>query len=47
MPRYHINPETGNPGVCHAKTKCPFGDIQSEHFDSKDEARSAYEKAMT
>jgi hypothetical protein len=45
MPKYHINPQTGNPGTCHAKKNCPFGDIQSDHYDSADQARSAYEQA--
>jgi hypothetical protein len=43
MPRYHINPETGNPGVCHAKVACPFGSMDDDHYDSKDEAREAFE----
>jgi hypothetical protein len=44
MSRYHINPQTGNPGVCHAKKSCPFGDLQSDHYDSKEEARKGYEQ---
>jgi hypothetical protein len=47
MARYHINPKTGNPGVCHAKNKCPFGDIQSDHYDSKEDARKGYEQKMS
>jgi hypothetical protein len=47
MARYHINPKTGNPGVCHAKNKCPFGDIQSDHYDSKEGARKGYEQKMS
>lgn len=43
MANYHINPETGDPGVCRARTKCPFGDIQIDHFTSKKEARDYYE----
>lgn len=44
MPRFHINPETGNPNKCEAMVRCPFGDLDSDHFDSKDDARRAYEK---
>ena len=43
MARYHINPETGEPGVCKAKDKCPFGDLTTEHYNSKTAARAAYE----
>jgi hypothetical protein len=46
MARYHINLETGEPGLCRATQKCPFGDA-SEHYASKDEARSAYEIIAT
>lgn len=43
MPKFHINPETGSPGPCSAKIQCRFGS-DSEHFNSPDEARVAYEK---
>ena len=48
--RYHINPKTGRPNICHAKTpeRCIYakdGQIP-EHYDSKEEAREAYEKQM-
>jgi hypothetical protein len=43
MPKFHINPETGNPGPCSAKIQCRFGS-ESEHYSSADEARVAYEK---
>ena len=46
MARYHINPKTGNPGICRAKKSCPFGNIETEHFDSQEAARSAYEMTM-
>jgi hypothetical protein len=46
MAKYHINPKTGNPGVCHAKKSCPFGDLQSDHYNSKEDARNAYENKM-
>lgn len=43
---YHINPQTGNPGVCRAKKTCPFGDLESEHFPDRETARAHYEKLM-
>lgn len=38
--RYHINPETGKPGLCHAKVKCRFGG-DAEHYPSRDAAVQA------
>lgn len=44
--KYHINPETGNANKCFAKPgNCRFGS-DSNHYASKDEARSAYENSM-
>lgn len=43
MARFHINPNTGTPGVCRAAVACPFGDLQNDHFDSAEAARAAYE----
>jgi len=42
---FHVNPKTGNPSVCRATEKrgCPFGG-EDIHFESKEEARAAYEK---
>lgn len=41
--KFHINPETGNPNKCSAKSgNCPFGS-DSEHFESKAEARLNFE----
>lgn len=42
MAQYHINPQTGNPGVCRAAKACPFGPPDL-HYKSPDEARLAYE----
>lgn len=42
MAKYHINPETGNPGKCTAQVKCRFGG-DAAHYGSAEEARSAYE----
>lgn len=45
--KFHINPETGNANKCVAKPgKCRFGS-DTNHYDSKDEARSAYEERMS
>lgn len=44
--KFHINPQTGNPGVCRAKYSCRFGGSE-EHFDSKVEAREDYEMRMS
>lgn len=46
MARYHVNPKTGNPGLCAAKQSCPFGSLDSDHYDSSIEAREAYEKSQ-
>lgn len=43
MARYHINPRTGEPGTCRARHACPFGDLESDHYDSPEAAREAYE----
>jgi hypothetical protein len=42
--KYHINPATGNPGVCKAKHQCRFGDLETDHYSSKEDARAAFEK---
>lgn len=43
MTAYHVNPETGEPGVCSAQIQCRFGDF-TEHYGTVAQARSAYEK---
>ena len=41
--KYHLNPESGNPGICRAQEgNCPFGD-SNQHYGSEAEARRAYE----
>ena len=45
MSRYHFNPKTGKTGVCHAEYKCEFA--SGGHYDSEQEAQSAYEKTQT
>lgn len=48
MSKYHINPKTGRPNICDPKVTgvCKYTkDGQPpEHYDSKDEAKVAYEK---
>lgn len=44
--KYHINPQTGNPGVCRAQYSCRFGSIEDDHYETKDAARAAYERRM-
>lgn len=46
MPKkYHINPENGNVGVCHAEHKCRFAvdGVEPEHYTTATKARQAYE----
>lgn len=41
---FHVNPKTGNPGVCKAKSgKCPFGGVE-DHFEDRADAQKAFEK---
>lgn len=42
MSKYHINPETGNPGRCTAKKQRRFGG-DAAHYSSEKEARDAFE----
>ncbi len=44
MARYHINGK-GEAGICRAQQKCPFGDVDTEHFSTAEEARKVYEEA--
>lgn len=47
MTKYHINPSTGNPGVCVATDgKCRYGE-GAPHFSTENDARAAYEAAMS
>lgn len=45
MARYHIT-ASGDPGLCRAQIECPLGDSEL-HFETKEEARKAFEKMMT
>lgn len=43
MALYHVNPETGNAGVCKAeKGRCRFGETD-DHYTSEEAARASYE----
>lgn len=52
MAKYHINPATGNPGVCRADPSkpnargCDFDLGESDHYSSAEEARTAFEASM-
>ncbi len=46
MTKYHLNPQTGNPGKCSAEQgNCPFGD-PLEHYDFPAEARKSFESIV-
>jgi len=47
MTRYHLNPETGEPGICQARKSCPFGLPIEDHYSSKDLAQKDFERVMT
>lgn len=47
--KHHVNPETGRTNQCKATVKdCKFAvnGMVPEHYDTKEEARAAYEKRM-
>lgn len=45
--KYHVNYDTGEPGICDAKVKCPFGaSIVVGHYENKADARAVYEEYM-
>lgn len=44
---FHINPSTGDVGVCRAKKSCPFGDLESDHYSSRKEAVEAFELSQS
>lgn len=46
MAKFHINPETGNPGNCIAADgNCPYG-ADAPHFSSAEDARTAFEASQ-
>lgn len=46
MPRYHVNPVSGNPGLCKAVYTCPFGDKETAHFDTPEGASRFFEQTQ-
>lgn len=44
--RYHVSPYTGEPGVCEARVRCPFSDLETEHYPSREEAQAAWNASM-
>lgn len=48
MPKFHINPVTGDPRPCNAvKRPCKYAKAGEPHFDSKEDARKAFEQKMS
>lgn len=47
MGRYHINKTTGRVALCRAVKRCPFGDLEKDHYPSQKEASEAYETLMS
>lgn len=45
MPKYHVNPETGNPGICRAKKQCRFGGDEA-HYETLADAFKGYEERI-
>lgn len=46
QPRYHIS-DDGVARACKAVHRCPYGDLETEHYGSPEEARAAYEHSMS
>lgn len=46
MAKYHVNPDTGEVGACRARVRCPFGDLEEDHYPSREDATKAYEQKM-
>ena len=42
MIKYHIAKD-GKPGKCTAENKCPYGDLEADHYATAEEAQSAFE----
>lgn len=47
MAKFHVNPNTGEPGPCRAVHQCRFGVSEDKHFNSPEEARADYENKMS
>lgn len=46
MSKFHVNPNTGNVAPCTAKAKCPFGDLEKDHYATPELARAAFESTQ-
>jgi hypothetical protein len=46
MAKFHVNPETGRASQCGASFKCPFGDLEDDHYATAAEARKSFERKM-
>lgn len=46
MAKFHVNPNTGEPGPCRATIQCRFGLSEEKHFNSPEAARIDYENKM-
>jgi len=46
MAKFHIDP-AGNPGLCRATKRCPYGSLENDHFSSEAAARKSYELENT
>lgn len=46
MTKYHIN-DKGDANVCNAQIQCRFGDVEKDHYSTKEDARAAYEEKMS
>lgn len=47
MAKYHVNKTTGQVALCRAVKRCPFGDLQEDHYASREEAVQVFETLMT
>lgn len=46
MGKYHVNKTTGRVALCRAVKRCPFGDLQDDHYASRAEALQVFENMM-
>lgn len=47
MAKFHVNPETGVASQCSATFKCPFGDLEDDHYSTAAAARKSFEGKMS
>lgn len=46
MGKFHVNKTTGRVALCRAQKRCPFGDLEQDHYASRQEALEVYEAMM-